>query len=75
MFLFEKIVISTYCNRLYDLKESHDPFLCYGRVTCKENSTGKNLNVTNINTKKDMLLSHSVVAVINAFTVKLAQLH
>ena len=26
MFLFEKSVIGAYCNRLYDLKESHSPF-------------------------------------------------
>ena len=49
MFLFEKSLIGAYCNRLYDLKERRGPFLCYGRI--KANSTGKNLNVTNINTK------------------------
>ena len=26
MLLFEKSVIGIYCNRLYDLKESHSPF-------------------------------------------------
>ena len=45
MFLFKKSVIGAYCNRLYDLKESYSPFLCYGRS--KANSAGKNLNVTN----------------------------
>ena len=72
MFLFEKSA-GTYCNRLYDLKESHRPFSCYGRI--KANSEGKNLIVTNINTKKGMLLNHFVVALINVCTVKLAQLH
>ena len=46
MFLFEKSVIGTYCNRLYDLKESHSPVSCYGQI--KANSAGKNLNVTNV---------------------------
>ena len=73
MFLFEKSVIGTYCNKLYDLKETHSLFSCYGRI--KANSAGKNLNVTNINTKKKMLLNHFVVALINVCTVKLAQLH
>ena len=73
MFLFERNVIGTYCNRLYDLKESHSPFSCYGRI--KANSAGKNLNVTNVYTKKGMLLNHFVVALINVCTVKLAQLH
>ena len=73
MFLFEKNLIGTYCNRLYDLKESHCPFSCYGRI--KANSAGKNLNVTSINTKKGMLLNLFVVALINVCTVKLAQLH
>ena len=41
-----------------DLKESHSPFSCYGRI--KANSAGKNLNVTNINTKKGMLLNHFI---------------
>ena len=49
MFLFEKSVIGAYCNRLYDLKERQDPFSDYGQI--KANSAGKNLNVTNINTK------------------------
>ena len=73
MFLFEKSIIGIYCNRLYDLKESHSPFSCYGRI--KANSAGKNLNVININTKKEMLLNHFVVALINVCTVKLVQLH
>ena len=73
MHLFEKNVICIYCNRLYDLKESHSPFSCYGRI--KANSAGKSLNVTNIDTKKGMLLNHFVVAFINVCTVKLAQLH
>ena len=73
MFLFEKSVIGTYCNRLYDLKESHSPFSCYGRI--KANSAGKNLNVTNINTKKEILLNHFVVSLINVCTVKPVQLH
>ena len=51
MFLFEKNVIGAYCNRLYDLEESHSPFSCYGRT--KANCAGKNLNVTNINTKAE----------------------
>ena len=45
MFLFEKSVIGTYRNRLYDLKESYSPFSCYGRI--KANSAGKDLDVTN----------------------------
>ena len=49
MILFEKSLISAYCNRLYDLERRHGPFSCYGRI--KANSTNKNLNVTNINTK------------------------
>ena len=73
MFLFKKRLIGAYCNRLYDLKERQGPFSCYGRV--KANSAGKNLNVTNINTKMGMLLNHFVVALINVCTVKLAQLH
>ena len=72
MFLLEKSVIGTYCNRLYDLKESHSPFLCYGQI--QANSAGKNLNVTNINPKKGMLLNHFVVAFINVCTTKLVQL-
>ena len=60
MFLFEKSVIGTYCNNLYDLKESHSPFSCY-----KANSAGKNLNTTNNNMKKGMLLNHFVVALVN----------
>ena len=47
--MFEKSLIGAHCNRLYDLKERHSPFSCYGRI--KANSAGKNLNVTNINTK------------------------
>ena len=73
MLLFEKSVIGAYCNMLYDLKESHSLFSCYGRI--KANSAGKNLNVTNINTKKEMLLNDFVVAFINVCTVKLAHLH
>ena len=49
MFLFEKSVIGAYCNRLYNLKESHSPFSSYGRI--KANSASKNLNVTDIDTK------------------------
>ena len=49
MFLFEKNVMGAYCNRLYDLKEGHGPFSCYGRI--KANGASENLNVTNINTK------------------------
>ena len=48
MLLFEKSLMGAYCNRSYDLKERHGPS-CYGRI--EANSTGKNLNVTNINTK------------------------
>ena len=70
MFLFEQNVIGTYCNRLYDLKESHSPF---GHI--KANSSGKNRNVTNNNKEKGMLVNHFVVALINVCTVKLAQLH
>ena len=59
---------------LYDLKERKGPFSFYGRIKAK--SAGKNLNVTNINTKKGTLLNHFVVvALINVCTVKLAQLH
>ena len=50
MFMFEKSLISVDCNRLYDLKKRQDPFSCYGRI--KANSAGKDLNVTNINTKR-----------------------
>ena len=73
MFLFKKSLIDAYRNRLYVLKESHSRFLCYGRI--KVNNAGKNLTVTNINPKKEMLLNHFVVALINVCTVKLAQLH
>ena len=73
MLLLEKSVIGTYCNRLYDLKESHSPFSCYGRI--KANSAGKNFNVTNVNPKKGMSLNHFVVALIRVCTAKLAQLH
>ena len=73
MFLFEKSVIGIYCNKLYDLKESHSPFSYYGRI--KANSAGKNLNITNINPKKEMLLNHFVVAFINVCAAKLVQLH
>ena len=48
-FFFEKSLIGAYCNRLFDLRERHGPFSCYGRM--KANSAGKNLNVTNIDTK------------------------
>ena len=65
--------MGSYCNRLYDLKKSHNPFSCFGRI--KANGAGKNLNVTNINPKKGMLLNHFVVALINVCIVKLAQLH
>ena len=73
MYLFEKSLIGAYCNRLYDLKERQDSFLCYGRINA--NSAGKNLNVTNINSKTVMLLKHFVVALINVCTAKLRQLH
>ena len=73
MLLLEKSEIGTYCNRLYDLKESHSPFSYFGRN--KANSAGKNLNVTNINPKKGMLLNHVVVALTNVCIAKLAQLH
>ena len=56
-------------HRLYDLMERHGHFSCYGRI--KANREGKNPNVTNINTKKGMLLNHFVVALINVCTVKL----
>ena len=49
MFLFQGSLIGVYCNRLYDLRERHGPFSCYGQI--KANSAGKDLNVTNINTK------------------------
>ena len=49
MFLFEKSLKGAYCNRLHDLKESHSPISCYGRI--KANTAGKSLNITNINTK------------------------
>ena len=73
MFLFKKSLIGTYCNRLYNLKERQGPFSCSGRINT--NSAGKNLDVTNTNTKKGMLLNHFVVSVINVCTLKLAQLH
>ena len=71
--MFEKRLIGTYCNMLYDLKKSHSPFSCYGQI--KANSAGKNLDFTKINTKKGMLLNYFAVALINFCTVKLAQLH
>ena len=49
MFLFEKSLIGVCCNRLHDLKERHDAFSCYGQI--KANNAGKNLTVTNIDTK------------------------
>ena len=49
MLLFEKSLIGAYSNRLYGLGQRYDPFSCYGRI--KANGAGKNLNVTNINTK------------------------
>ena len=50
MFLFEKSLIGTYCNRLYGLKKGMVPFHA---MTDKANSTGKNLNVTYYNQKKE----------------------
>ena len=47
--MFEKSLMGAYCNRLYDLWERQSRFSCYGRI--KASSAGKNLNVTNINTK------------------------
>ena len=47
--MFEKNLISAYCNRLYDLGERHGPFSCYGQI--EANRAGKNLCVTDINTK------------------------
>ena len=32
MLLFEKSLVGTYCNRLYNLKESHSPFSCFGQI-------------------------------------------
>ena len=55
MFLFEKSLMGAYCNRLYDSKKRQNPFSCYGRI--KVNSAGKNLNVTNIDTK----VAHQIV--------------
>ena len=49
MFLLEKSLIGTYCNRLYDLWKRHGPFSCYGQIIA--NSAGKNINVTNVTTK------------------------
>ena len=53
MSLFEKSSIGAYCNRFYPiaihLEERRGSFSCYGRI--KANSAGKNLNVTNIDTK------------------------
>ena len=49
MLLFEKSLIGVYCNRFYDLGEKRVTFSCYGRINA--NSTGKDLNVRNINTK------------------------
>ena len=49
MFLFKKRLIGAYCITLYDLRERHGTFSCYGRI--KANSAGKDLNVTNINMK------------------------
>ena len=47
--MLERSLIGDYCNRLYYVGERHGLFSCYGRIT--ENSVGKDLNVTNINTK------------------------
>ena len=47
--MLKKSLIGAYWNRLYDFGEKHSLFSCYGRITA--NSPGKELNVTNINTK------------------------
>ena len=44
MFLFEKILIGAYCNSLYDLGQRHGPFHAVAEL--KQNTPGKNLNVT-----------------------------
>ena len=44
-------------------------------VELKQIVEAKIFNVTNINTKKGMLLNHFVAARVNVCTVKLAQLH
>ena len=49
MFLFEKSLTGVYCNRLCDLGERHNFF--HAMAELKQNSAGKNLNVTNINKK------------------------
>ena len=49
MFLFEKSLIGAYGNRLYDLGKRHGPFTCYGLN--KANTAGKDVIVTNVNTK------------------------
>ena len=75
MLLFEKSIIGTYCNRPYDLKESHSSFSCHAKAELKQIAQAKFPNTTDINTKKGMLLNHFVVALINVCAVKLAQLH
>ena len=51
MLLFEKRFIGVYCNRFYDLGEKHATFPFYGKINA--NRAGKDLNVTNKNTKAD----------------------
>ena len=47
--MLKKNLIGAYRIRLYDLGERHGPFSCYGRI--KANSTGKDIDVTNIYVK------------------------
>ena len=47
--MLENSLEGAYFNRLYDSGERHGPLSCYGRI--KANSAGKNLDVTDINTK------------------------
>ena len=53
MFWFEKSLMGVYCNTLYDLGGRHRSFSCCGRI--EANSTGKNVDVTNINVKASPL--------------------
>ena len=45
MLLLEKRFISLYCNELYDLGQDMAPF--HAMTELKENSAGKDVNITN----------------------------
>ena len=51
MFLLEKSVIGTYCNRLYDLMESHSPFHAVAEL--KQIARAKILMSQTLNQKRE----------------------